>query len=162
MIFGHVNDLQSGFAWLPKPLKFAIDHLKKTDFAKLPAGNYDLQDKDIYVQVIDLNTKPFAETRAEVHRRYIDVQFLYRGSEKIGFAAETGNNAVAEDLLEQRDLLFYSGMENESTLTMTPGSFAIFFPSDVHRPACAFDQPIPIRKVVVKVRLSLLSEGISQ
>ncbi len=156
MIFGHVNDLQSAFAWLPKPLKLAVEHLKATDFAALPAGNYELQGKDIYVQVIDMNTKPFAETRPEVHRQYIDVQFLCRGSEKIGVASETGNNAVAEDLLEQRDLLFYSGMENESTLTMTPGSFAVFFPSDVHRPACAVGQPAAIRKVVVKVRVSLL------
>jgi len=162
MIFGHVNDLQSGFAWLPKPLKFAVEHLRDTDFATLPAGNYDLQGKEICVQVIDMSTKPFAETRPEVHRRYIDVQFLYRGSEKIGVASETGNNALAEDLLEQRDLLFYSGMENESTLTMIPGSFAVFFPGDVHRPACAFDLPAPIRKVVVKVRVSLLNEESSQ
>jgi YhcH/YjgK/YiaL family protein len=156
MIFGNVKDLESGFAWLPKPLKLAVEHLKQTDFAALPAGNYDLQGKDIYVQVIDMTTKPFAETRAEVHRQYIDVQFLCRGREKIGVASETGNNAVAEDLLASRDLLFYSGMENESTLTMTPGSFAIFFPSDVHRPGCAFDQPEAIRKVVIKVRVSLL------
>ena len=123
----------------------------------LPAGNYDLQGKDIYVQVIDMATKPFAETRPEVHREYIDVQFLVKGREKIGVASDTGKNAVAEDLLARRDLLFYAGMENESTLTMTPGSFAVFFPSDVHRPACAFEQPEAIRKVVVKVRLSLLA-----
>ena len=104
-----------------------------------------------------MTTKPFAETRPEVHREYIDVQFLVQGREKIGVASDTGKNAVAEDLLAQRDLLFYAGMENESTLTMTPGSFAVFFPSDVHRPACAFEQPETIRKVVVKVRLSLLA-----
>lgn len=157
MIFGNVKDLESSFAWLPKPLKTAVEHLKQTDFNALPAGNYDLQGKDIYVQVIDMTTKPFAETRAEVHRQYIDVQFLVRGREKIGVASETGNNVVAEDLLAERDLLFYTGMENESTLTMTPGSFAVFLPTDVHRPACAFDQPEAIRKVVVKVRVSLLA-----
>ena len=156
MIFGHVNDFEKAFSWLPQPLKTAIGHLKQTDFAALPAGNYDLQGKDIYVQVIDMSTKLFADTRPEVHRQYIDVQFLVRGREKIGVAADTGNNAVAEDLLAERDLLFYSGMENESTMTMTPGSFAVFMPSDVHRPACAVDQSEPIRKVVVKVRLSLL------
>ena len=75
----------------------------------------------------------------------------------MGFASETGNNAVLEDLVEARDLLFYTGMENESTLTMTPGSFAVFLPTDVHRPACAFEQPEAIRKVVVKVRFSLLA-----
>ncbi len=157
MIFGNIKDLESSFAWLPKPLKAAVEHLQQTDFAALPAGNYDLQGKDIYVQVIDMTTKPFAETRAEVHRQYIDVQFLVHGREKIGVASETGNNVVAEDLLAERDLLFYAGMENESTLTMTPGSFAVFLPTDVHRPACAFDQPEAIRKVVVKVRVSLLA-----
>jgi len=157
MIFGNVNDLESSFAWLPKPLLLAVEHLKQTDFNALPAGNYDLQGKDIYVQVIDMATKPFAETRPEVHRQYIDVQYLCRGSEKIGVASETGHNAVAEDLLESRDLLFYAAMENESTLTMVPGSFAVFLPSDVHRPGCAFDQPMPIRKVVIKVRASLLA-----
>lgn len=159
MIFGNVKDLETSFAWLPAPLKTAVEHLRKTDFDSLPAGNYDLQGRDIYVQVIDLSTKPFAETRPEVHREYIDVQFLVRGREKIGVASDTGANAVAEDLLGQRDLLFYAGCENESMLTMTPGSFAVFLPTDVHRPACAFDQPEPIRKVVVKVRRSLLAGG---
>ncbi len=159
MIFGNVNDLESSFAWLPKPLKVAVEHLKQTDFVALPVGNYDLQGKDIYVQVFDMTTKPFAETRAEVHRQYIDVQFLCTGAEKIGVASETGNTKVAEDLLEPRDLLFYSGMENESMLTMTPGSFAVFFPTDVHRPGVAFDQPMTVRKVVIKVRVSLLASG---
>lgn len=160
MIFGHVNDLESGFSWLPKPLKLAVEHLRQTDFSTLPAGNYDLQGRDIYVQIIDMRTKPFAETRPEVHRQYIDVQYLCSGSELIGVASETGNNAIAEDLLEQRDLLFYSGMENESTLTMIPGSFAVFFPSDVHRPGCACGSPKAIRKVVIKVRVALLATGV--
>ena len=50
-------------------------------------------------------------------------------------------------------------MENESTLTMTPGSFAVFFPSDVHRPGCLLDQSATVRKVVIKVRASLLAES---
>ena len=162
MIFGNIKDYESGFAWLPQPFKTVIEHLKQTDFQALPVGNYDLQGKDIYVQVFDATTKPIAETRAEVHRQYIDVQFLCRGREKIGVATDTGNNQIAQDLLEQRDLLFYTGMENESTLVMLPGSFAVFFPSDVHRPACQFEGPEAIRKIVIKVRLSLLNEGAGQ
>lgn len=157
MIFGNIKDFESGFAWLPTPFKTVIEHLKQTDFEALPVGNYDLQGKDIYVQVFDMTTKPFNETRAEVHRQYADVQFSVVGREKIGCASDTGNNAVSEDLLAERDLLFYTGMENESTLDMTPGSFAIFLPSDVHRPGCAIEQPEKIRKVVVKVRVSLLT-----
>ncbi len=157
MIFGHIKDLETSFAWLPKPLKVAVEHLKTTDFAALPAENYDLQGKDIRVQVIDMHTRVFADTHAEVHREYIDVQFLVHGCEKIGVATDTGHNVVAKDMLAERDLLFYTGMENESTLTMTPGSFAVFLPTDVHRPGCAVDQPQAIRKVVVKVRVALLA-----
>jgi YhcH/YjgK/YiaL family protein len=160
MIFGNVKAPESSFAWLPKPFRTAIEHLRQTDFNTLPAGNYDLQGRDICVQVIDMTTKPFAETRPEVHRQYVDVQFLVRGREKIGVAYDTGDNRVAENLLAERDLLFYSGVDKakESMLTMTPGSFAVFLPSDVHRPGCAFDQPEAIRKVVVKIRVSLLAE----
>lgn len=159
MIFGHINDFEKTFSWLPQPLKLAIEHLKKTDFTRLPAGNYDLQGKDIYVQVIDMTTKIFCETRPEVHRQYIDVQFLVSGRENIGVVPDSGKNTVAENLLAERDLLFYSGVENESTLSMTPGCFAIFMPSDVHRPGCAADQPEAIRKVVIKVKVSLLAGG---
>ena len=159
MIFGHIKDLDSTFAWLPQPLKTALEHLRQTDFNALPAGNYDLQGRDIYVQVIDVTTKPFAETRPEIHREYIDVQFLVRGREKIGVVPETGTHTVSEDFLADRDLLFYTCVENESVLTMMPGCFAIFFPRDVHRPTWAVEQPEAIRKVVMKVRHSLLSGG---
>ncbi len=157
MIFGNIRDFESSFAWLPQPIKTVVEHLRQTDFKALPVGNYDLQGKDIYVQVFDMTTKPFAETRPEVHRQYADVQFSVCGLEQIGVASDDGSNTVAEDLLAERDLLFYTGVENESMLTMTPGSFAVFLPSDVHRPGVAIGAPTSVRKVVVKVRASLLT-----
>jgi len=39
---------------------------------------------------------------------------------------------------------------------MIPGSYAIFFPQDVHRPACHKTVATPIRKIVVKVAISVL------
>jgi len=159
VIYGNVKDLESSFAWLPQPLKTAVEHLKTTDFSALPAGNYALQGDDIRVQVIDMLTRPAAEAYPEVHRQFIDVQYLVQGSEKIGVAADTGNNQVFSDKLAERDLLLYTGVDNESILTMTPGSFAVFMPTDVHRPGCVVDQPQAIRKVVVKVRASLLAGG---
>ena len=39
------------------------------------------------------------------------------------------------------------------------GDYTVFFPSDIHRPLLAVDdKPIKIRKVVVKVHVSLLGE----
>jgi YhcH/YjgK/YiaL family protein len=157
MISGHIGQLQEILPLVPPALRVALQHLKDTDFNALPAGAYDLSGKDIYVQVIDMTTKPVADCRPEVHRQYADVQFLVRGRERIGVAADTGAHRVGEDLLATRDLLFYTDVQDETTLTMRPGSFAVFMPSDVHRPGGAIDSPEPIRKVVIKVRVALLS-----
>ena len=96
------------------------------------------------------------ENRPEVHGRYLDIQFLAWGEEKIGIAIDTGNNQISESLLEQRDIIFYHASEHESFIEMIPGSYAIFFPQDVHRPACHKTVATAIRKIVVKVAISVL------
>lgn len=159
MIFGHLKDVATEYCWLPRALKKALQHLHDTDCTKLPPGNYELEGKDMYVQVFDTTTKPFSASRAEFHKQYVDVHFLVRGNEAMGFATDTGNNRMDEDTMGSRDIAFYTGMEHESTLLMKPGNFAIFFPSDVHRPNCTLAGPEAIRKIVIKVKMSLITEG---
>ena len=159
MIFGHVRDLESGYAWLARAAALRARIPQADGFRRLAAGQYELRGRDIYAKVTDLSSKPHAEARAEVHRRYIDVHYFFTGIEQICCACDSGDNVVAEDLLAERDVRVYAGVDNESTLTMTPGSFAIFFPGDVHRPGGADCAPRPMRKVVVKVRAALLDKG---
>jgi YhcH/YjgK/YiaL family protein len=66
------------------------------------------------------------ENRPEVHRRYLDIQFLAWGEEKIGIAIDTGNNEISESLLEQRDIIFYHDSENESFIEMTRATTPYF------------------------------------
>jgi YhcH/YjgK/YiaL family protein len=40
--------------------------------------------------------------------------------------------------------------------TLRPGGFAVYFPWDVHMPLCAVNEKAKVRKVVVKVPVSLL------
>lgn len=155
MIFGNLNALGDTLPWLPAPLKRAVEHLAKTDLAALPAEKYALDGDDIFVIVSDMTTKPFAETRPEIHRNYIDIQVLVHGRERIGVAVDTGRNTVSEDTLAEKDLLFYTAAEGETMLEMTPGSFAVLFPSEAHRPGVAVEGPEPIRKIIVKVRAAL-------
>lgn len=139
----------------PPPLKrrsiFCAPPLQRPGF-----GVVEIDGKNIYAQIIDLTTREAVENRPEVHRRYIDIQFLAWGEEKIGIAIDTGNNKVSESLLEQRDIIFYHDSEHESFIEMIPGSYAIFFPQDVHRPACNKNATTAIRKIVVKVALAAL------
>lgn len=139
-----------------KVIKEAIEFFRKTDFSKIDEGEYDIEGRDIFFQVKDIMTKPVSEAKPEIHRRYIDVQFLYKGTECIGVVDDTGNNEIAEDYLEERDILFYKNIKNESFINMTEGDFCVFFPSDVHRPACERDGQSIIRKVVYKINVDLL------
>ena len=154
MIFGHINNTNP--CKLPTAIERALDFLRTTDFSVLEPGEIEIQGRDIYAQVIDLTTRTAREIRPEVHRRYLDIQFLASGEEIIGVAADTGVNVISESLLEQRDIIFYHEMANESFLTMEPGNYAIFFPQDVHRPACNKEKETKIRKIVVKVALTAL------
>ena len=109
----------------------------------------------ISVPVYLFETKPAEKQRPEVHEKYIDVQFLASGKEKLGFTPDTGNYEVAERD-DDRDLIFYKEVENEGFVEARPGCFSIFFPEDVHRPACASGESMTVRKVVIKVSVDLL------
>lgn len=154
MIFGHIS--QPNPCRLPQAIEKALHFLRTTDFTTLPPGVVEIEGRTIFAQVLDLTTKEPHENRPEVHRRYLDIQFLAWGEEKIGIAIDTGNNEISESLLEQRDIIFYHQMENESLIEMIPGSYAIFFPQDVHRPQCHKHKESAIRKIVVKVAVSEL------
>lgn len=154
MFFGHIK--QVDLQLYPKAIQRALTYLQQTDFSVLPEGRYDIDGDNMYVQVLDLQTKDPTENLPEVHRHYLDVQYLYRGVEKIGVAVDLGNNPIATEYNPQRDILLYQSMENETFLTMRAGNFAVFFPSDVHRPACIDGQVSMIRKVVVKILISTL------
>ncbi|VUT12149.1 Toxin-antitoxin biofilm protein TabA [Klebsiella pasteurii] len=154
MIFGHIA--QPNPCHLPDAIEKALHFLRTTDFRTHEPGVVEIDGKNIYAQIIDLTTRDAADNRPEVHRRYLDIQFLASGEEKIGIAIDTGNNEINEALLEQRDIIFYRDSEHESFIEMIPGSYAIFFPQDVHRPGCNKNIATPIRKIVVKVAIAAL------
>lgn len=143
------------FGKYPKAIQTALDYLRSNDFTKMETGVYEIQGKDIYAQVMDAQTGDISEKRPEVHEKYIDVQFLASGKERLGFTPDTGKYEV-EERFDDRDLIFYKSVENEGFIEAVPGCFNIFFPADVHRPAVASKEPMTIRKVVVKVSVALI------
>lgn len=154
MIFSSINS-KDDFTSYPKAVQRAIKYLKENDFVNMEPGVYELEGKLMYAQVFDAETGSVNEKRPEVHEEYLDVQFLASGREKLGFTPDTGNYEVDEKF-DERDLIFYKSVENEGFITSTPGCFCVFFPTDVHRPACADGEPMTVRKVVVKVSTELL------
>ncbi|MDP9500054.1 YhcH/YjgK/YiaL family protein [Bisgaard Taxon 45] len=154
MFFGHLSQIDK--KQYPEAINIALDYLSNTDFNHLDAGRYPIRGDRIYAQVLDLETQEKTTLYPEVHRHYIDVQYLHSGVERIGVAIDLGHNTIEKGYDVERDILFYKEIENEIELIMRPGNFAVFFPSDVHRPACIDTYSTTIRKVVVKIAVSEL------
>lgn len=155
MIFGHIS--QPNPCRLPAAIETALEFLRTTDFRTLQPGVVEIDGRTVFAQILDLTTRPREQQKPEVHRRYLDIQFLAWGEEEIGIAIDRGNNVIQEELLAQRDIIYYQDSEDESFFAMVPGSYAIFFPQDVHRPACNKHRATAIRKIVVKVAIAALN-----
>lgn len=160
MIYGNVHNdrIEQQIAMLPKPLQSAVRFLKDTDLAAHEPGKFDLELDGVpmILQVLDLTTAPRNTLRPEIHRKNIDVQFLASGGpERAGYYNDDGSSQVDEDLLDTpRDILFYHNNPSvlEGTIEMTVGTYAVYFPWDVHIPGIQTgDSPAPIRKIVIKV-----------
>jgi YhcH/YjgK/YiaL family protein len=156
MLFGNINNLESKFRY-PEEIKEAIDYLKDTDWSSKENGTYELKGRDIYFNLFQYETEAEQERKPEVHRKYIDIQYIVSGTESIKIAVDTGGNAVFKEYNEENDILFYEGVEDESELVMTPGSFAVFFPNIVHKPNCTYREKSAVRKVVFKISVDLLN-----
>ncbi len=154
MIFSSIHTCDN-YTEYPEVIRKVIDYLKSNDFVNMEPGVYEIEGKDIYAQVFDAETGSVEEKRPESHKNYLDVQFLASGEEKLGFTPLKYEYEV-DEYFEERDLIFYKKVENEGFVHATPGCFTVFFPSDVHRPAVAVDKPMTVRKVVVKVRTTLI------
>ena len=125
----------------------AFDYLATTDCTRLADGRYPISDDEIFALVQRYTTKPLAAGRWEAHRRYIDLQVVLAGTERIGYAPI--GTLRAEPYDADRDLLWLAG--DGSFVTIPAGGFAILWPDDAHMPQIAVDAPAAVTKVVIKI-----------
>ena len=154
MIFSSLRAVP-GRAVRPGAIGEALGWIAEHDVAHMEAGTYELQGQDLYVMIQDFTTRPVQDCSPERHNDYLDIQYVVSGVERMGYAPYTGAEAVLSDP-EGKDVAFYRDLEGESFVDVGPGAYCVFFSNDIHRPGCAAGQPGPVRKVVVKMRQSLL------
>ena len=130
----------------------AFAFINKAIAEDLPVGRYEIEGKELYAAVSEYTTKDPATTIGERHENYIDIQVVIRGREKIPFMnIDHGVSTIPYDA--EKDAERYEATANESTAIMEEGTFAIFFPQDIHRPNLTIDTPFDIKKVLAKVKL---------
>ena len=97
-------------------------------------------------------TKQENEHGYEAHKKYIDIQYLLSGEERIA-CLPIERLKEKQPYSEQSDAAFYSAdlSLQPSYLSLLPGYFAVFFPQDGHMPQLSVGEPMKVKKIVVKV-----------
>lgn len=155
MICGNLQNLAQDRKALAGPLVKGLEYLQKADFDKLAVGRYEIDGDRIFALVQEYQTSSRDTRKAETHRRYIDIQYVYRGVEVVGYSLTDTGSTISEDLYAQKDAAFYQSVQGEQDFVLSAGRYAIFFPTDIHRPGCNFETGHAVKKVVVKVAVEL-------
>lgn len=127
-----------------------LELLRDTDFSKLADGRHDVDGDDLYFSLQSYETRPVNDM-PESHKKYVDIQYLISGRERMGVAPLEDMTEVVEGHPE-RDVWRHRGPTD--TILVTGDRFVVFWPEDAHAPCIAVDGPERCRKCVVKVRVN--------
>ena len=133
----------------PKAFAFLMELLERG----AENGRYEL-DGDVYVNLLNDDTKSDACATAESHRKYIDVQLVIDGAEIMCIPSQAQQPEISVAYREDRDCAFYAPVvcSDCHQLRMEAEQFVIFFAGELHAPMMAVDGvTATVRKAVVKV-----------
>lgn len=136
---------EKAFAWLRDPAN-----------VNLTPGHYVIETAPDGTELIYANVQAY-ETRTpencplEYHRDYADIQYLFEGTEAIGYRPLTADLAEKKPYSKENDIGFVEGTGTAVPFA-TPDTFFVLFPSDAHAPGQR-TMAERVRKVVLKVRL---------
>lgn len=114
-------------------------------------GKYILNDGE-YVNIEEYTTKNLSDGKFETHNRYIDIQFLAEGNERIYLKSKITLNKTL-GYSEDKDIEFYGDcIDDTDFVTLDGTNFVMIYPWEAHAPqisvGCASSK---VKKVVVKL-----------
>jgi biofilm protein TabA len=123
--------------------RFLAEH----DLDALPTGRHEIDGDRVFALVSDYEPKPLSAGRWEAHRRYLDLQYVSKGTERFGIVPI--ERLAAGEYVPEKDITWLTGTGDH--LTLAAGQFAIVWPGDAHMPGLDAGVPGTVRKIVVKI-----------
>ncbi len=146
-----LDSLENANAYYDKHPLFqkAFEYLKSLDFLSADEGKVELVGKDLFVMISDSDLRYEKDAKLEVHNQYIDIQMPVSKVETFGWKARFALKEESDTFDSSRDIQFFEDSYT-SKVSVSPGNFVIFFPSDAHAPCIGEGK---VRKVVVKIKV---------
>ena len=117
---------------------------------EIETGRHVISDK-AYINIEEYKTRDFI--KFEAHKKYIDIQFLIQGEEKV-YTTETDGLEISENYNEEKDVAFYKTPERNLNISyLKPNKFIMLYPDDAHSPCTMIDVPKNVKKAIVKIKI---------
>ena len=126
----------------------ALDYLTPEFLETVPTEKTLLDGEKLFVTKFHLETLPMEQTFFEAHRKYLDIQLVTQGCERVDIA-----HPDSLTLTESKgDFYGYTG-EGEQSVILRPGVFLVVFPGDAHRLRIPVEKPGELfTRIVFKVK----------
>lgn len=137
------------YAGLGERFQAAFKWLRESDLAGLEKGKHSIEGDRIFAIVNEYDTIPAEGEQMESHRKHIDVQYIVSGEELVGHDMLRGQQ-VSRPYDDNDDFMLWADRPSFYT-RLTPGDFAIFWPTDLHMPNLISGKSVKVRKIVIKI-----------
>jgi len=146
MILDTFENLSSYF-YLNSGFQKAFDFLSQTDLKDLSPAKYEIDGDQVFAIVVNDFGREKEEGLLEIHRKYIDIQFVLSGTDNMGWKPKGLCFSPTDIFNQEIDAQFFKD-EPDTWITVQPNSFAIFFPDDAHMAMFSTEK---IHKIIIKV-----------
>lgn len=131
-------------------LESAFEFIAKTDWETMEGGIHELDGRDIFVNVMNLELKKPEDAKLEIHNAYIDIQVLISGEqEAFGWSERADVRKPLAEFDAEKDIQFFDDAP-QTYYTLRPGQFTILMPEDAHAPMVGRGE---VKKIIIKVRI---------
>ncbi len=147
MIIDKIDTIENYKSLSPR-IEIAINYILKADFKSMELGKYEIDGDNVFAIISEYDTKTLEAAKPEAHKKYLDIQIVASGAEKMGYLPLEGQTtSIAYN--PEKDVEFYD--EACNMVEVKEGMFAMFMPQDIHQPGVMISESKKVRKVVVKV-----------
>lgn len=147
MIIDKVENLKN-YAQVNPLFPKVVEFIQQHDLNALEPGKYEIEGKDLFVNIQMAKGKTPVEAVIETHNRMIDIQIPLSDAETFGYTQR--DQLPDAEYNAEKDITKIPDLAADSYLTCQPGMMAIFFPQDGHAPCIA---GVPeFKKAIFKVK----------
>jgi len=127
-----------------------FNYAKENNLSAYDRGCHEIDEKRIFVNIVEYETVKPEDRFWEAHREYLDVHLMLEGTERIDL--NFIQNMDVKEYAAKDDFLSMDGEKNGSVI-LKPGDFLVCYPTDAHRTAVAADKQENIKKAIFKVKI---------